>query len=395
MSFELISGDGDTTKRPRPWGDQQDRVDLIRDLTDEIADCNSALRDSLHIPQEIDYEQAATIASQIYEKAKDWYLESTLEGHNNYNNGESVAFSPDGKRIVSGGRDTKIRILNAGTGQLERVLEGHSRDGTGERVRSVAFSPDGGRIVSGGSDATIRIWNAETGQIERVLQFHTNRVNSVAFSPDGKRIVSGGLGGRILIWNADTGEVVRTVRAANSNSGVNSVAFSPDGGRMVSGVSVPSHVGSPDASIRIWNAETGEVVHTLRGHSFSVTSVAFSPDGKRIVSGGNDATIRIWNADTGEVVRTIQVRQKVSSVVFSPDGKHIVSGSEYPGGMNYADNMRKTMQIWNAETGNFVRWLEGHKGYVTSVAFSPDGERIVSQCVYGEIKIWKFDVRLT
>ena len=382
MSFEPISGHGDTTERL--WGDQQDRVDLIRDLTDEIADCNSALRDSLHIPEEIDYEEAATIASQIYEKAKDWYLERTLEEHNYAV--RSVAFSPDGKRIVSGGTDSKIRIWNSETGELVHTLREIIKF---YRVNSVAFSPDGERIVSGGTDSKIRIWNVGTGQVERVFQGHDYRLNrtgvrSVAFSPDGKRIVSGGGDATTRIWNAKTGELVHTLRERETGEDVCSVAFSPDGKHIVSG---------GGDGMRIWNAETGNLVaRSSRGFSTTMRSVAFSPDGKRVVSGDSDNTIRLWRSETGEFVRKLEGFLDVSSVAFSPDGRHIVSGST----IHNTQDRFKTLQVWNAETGKAVRGPQAYSNQVKSVAFSPDGKRIVSgDGDTGRINIWKFDVRLT
>ena len=161
----------------------------------------------------------------------------------------SVAFSPDGERVVSGGSDATIRIWNAKTGEVERVLQGHSRGQSEEGVMSVAFSPDGERIVSGGGDKTIRIWNAKTGEVERVLELGNvdlgrepwdpskGVVRSVAFSPDGERIVCGGEeaggSGRILIWNADTGERLSVFHRITGS--VMSVAFSPNGKRIVSG----------------------------------------------------------------------------------------------------------------------------------------------------------------
>ena len=107
------------------------------------------------------------------------------------------------------------------------------------------------------------------------------------------------------------------------------------------------------------------------GHMGWITCASFSSDGKRIVSGSGDETIRLWDAETGELVRPpLEGHQSfVWSVAFSPDGKRIVSGSR-----------DKTIRLWDAETGELVRPpLEGHQSFVSSVAFSPDGKRIVSE----------------
>ncbi|KAJ3978738.1 WD40 repeat-like protein [Lentinula detonsa] len=284
----------------------------------------------------------------------------------------SVAFSPDGKRIVSGSLDSSIRIWNADTGEaIGDPLQGHLYG-----VSSVAFSPDGKRIVSGSNDCSIRIWNADTGEaIGDPLQGHSHWVDSVAISPDGKRIVSGSRDKSIRIWNADTGEAIGDPLQGHSEE-VKSVAFSPDGKRIVSG--------SDDCSIRIWNADTGEEIgDPLQGHSHGVDSVAISPDGKRIVSGSRDKSIRIWNADPGEAIGDpLQGHsEEVKSVAFSPDGKRIVSGSK--------DN---SIRIWNADTGEAIGDpFQGHSDEVQSVAISPDGKRIVSGSWDNSIRIWNAD----
>jgi WD40 repeat protein len=160
-------------------------------------------------------------------------------------------------------------------------------------VVSVAYSPDGKHIVSGSNDKTVRIWDAETGAaVCDPLLGHSGRVDSVAYSPDGKHIVSGSGDKTVRIWNAETGAAVCDPPPGHSGWVV-SVAYSPDGKHIVSG--------SNDKTVRIWNAETGAAVcDPLLGHSSCVYSVAYSPDGKHIVSGSGDNTVRIWDADTSD-----------------------------------------------------------------------------------------------
>ncbi|EMD36351.1 hypothetical protein CERSUDRAFT_124240 [Gelatoporia subvermispora B] len=176
----------------------------------------------------------------------------------------SVAFSPDGTRVVSGSWDGAVRIWDARTGDLLMdPLEGHR-----DKVFSVAFSPDGAVVASGCVDGTIRIWNAKIGELMmHSLEGHSNGVRCVAFSPDGAKIISGSMDHTLRLWDAKTGSPL--LHAFEGHTGdVNTVLFSPDGMQVVSG----------DA----------------------VRSVAFSPDGTRLVSGSSDNTIRIWDVTPGD-----------------------------------------------------------------------------------------------
>jgi WD40 repeat protein len=137
-------------------------------------------------------------------KADDWpAIKGVFEGHTNCVH--FVAFSPDGKHIVSGSEDKTICFWDAETGEVVvGPLKGHT-----DSVICIAFSPDGKRIVSGSSDQTIRVWDAETGDdIVGPLEGHTDSVFSVTFSPDGKRIISVSCDQYIRFWDAQTGDYI-------------------------------------------------------------------------------------------------------------------------------------------------------------------------------------------
>jgi WD40 repeat protein len=356
--------------------------------------------------------------------------------------GYSVAFSPDSRRIACGGEHWdagkraytggEVTVWDVQTSRETLSLQGHTFV-----INAVAFSPDGKRLVSGGGDlkhGEVKVWDVQTGQLTRSLKGHTTAVNSVAFSPDGKHLLSGSTGytgeqnfrrvwlasAEAKVWDAQTGQPTLSLQGDNSLY-LGSVAFNPDGrplviadlineregqknrvevrdawsqeGRALQGLDwVSSAVFSPDGKrvvgtagrwgkpdeMKVWDAQTGQLTLSLQGHSDGVTSVAFSPDGKRVVIASLDKTVKVWDARTGQEIRSLQGHNGlVRSVAFSPDGKRIVSASE-----------DKTVKVWDAESGQAVLSLNGHIGPVTSVAFSPDGNRLVSGSSDKTIKIW-------
>ncbi|KAL0947042.1 hypothetical protein HGRIS_013187 [Hohenbuehelia grisea] len=285
----------------------------------------------------------------------------------------SVAFSPDSPKIVSGSYDGTISVwgeqVDSDSEQAGAPFKGHEH-----AVISVAFSPDGTKILSGSYDMTIRVWDAETGrQIGRTLEGHELPLNSVAFTPDGSKIVSGSDDKTIRVWDVEMAPGQHASAPLKGRTKiVDSVAFSPDGTKIVSG--------SYDGSVRVWDVKTGKQVGVpLIGHEPWVRYVAYSLDGTNIVSWSfPQSTVRVWNAETRKQVGAAQV-EHTKSVAFSPDGTKIVSGS-YDG----------AVRVWDVERGEQVcTLLEDHEhGGVMSVAFSLDGTKLMSGFENDTIRVW-------
>ena len=314
----------------------------------------------------------------------------------------SVVFSPDGNTIVSCGGNN-IHLWDAHTNQLLKTLIGHT-----ESVNSVVFSPDGNTIASGSTDRTIRLWNVNTREHLKTLMAHAASVSSVVFSPDGETIASAGNDRTIRLWNANTGELLKPLTGHVEN--VNTIAFSPDGKIIASGSGRLVYLGGGEDSgtcvgqeIRLWNANTGKHLKTLKGHTSVVNSVVFSPDRKTIVSGSGHwrgyegkasagEEIRVWNAHTGELIKTLTGHKDVvSSVTFSPDGNLIVSGDWYDwDGYLSSGTWTGEIRVWDAHTGEHLKILKGHTGGVSGLAFSPDGKTLASGRTDGTILLWDF-----
>ncbi len=296
----------------------------------------------------------------------------------------SLAFSPDGETLASSGgwfaiwdnwNDSTIRLWNVRTGQNLKTIKNH----TGE-VISLAFSPDGRTLASGSMDATVRLWYLRNGQyLRRSLEGHTGFVSSVMFSPDGGTLASSGgsKDSTIRRWGARNGRHQQTLKVDVDLFCY--VAFSPDGRTLASSGGVfLSNRGWSDSTIRLWDAGNGRHQHTLEGHTDEVSFVGFSPDGSTLASGSRDNTIRLWNANTGEHLQTLNGHKSpVYTVGFSPDGNTLASGS-----------WDRTVRLWNASTGQFRQTLEGHMGAVYTVAFSHDGGTLASGSGDYTIRLW-------
>jgi WD40 repeat protein len=280
----------------------------------------------------------------------------------------SVAFSPDGTMLASGQGRT-VRLWNVATHrQIGSPLDPH----TDTLAYSVAFSPDSTTLAVAYFDSVVRLWDVATHQqIGSPLSGHTGEVDSVAFSPDGKILASGGSDHTVRLWDMTTNRQIGRPLLTGPST-LSSVAVSPDGKTLASG--------NQGGVIRLWDVATHQQIGSpLTGLSDYVESVAFSPNGKMLASGG-DAMVQLWKVATGQQIGfPLTVPSgAIASVAFSPNGKVLASSGQ-----------DGTVRLWDVATSQQIgRPLPGPSA-LYSVAFSPDGTMVASGDGAGTVRLWQ------
>ncbi len=289
----------------------------------------------------------------------------TLKGHTGWVH--SVAWSPGARRLLaSGSEDRTVRIWDAATGKCMSTLAGHTGD-----VFSVAWSHSASRrLASSSGDHTIKIWDAATGECLSTLEGHTGPVHSLSWalgvhplswSPSGATqfLASGSEDGTVRVWNTASGHSVLTLRGEEEP--VCSVAWSPDGSWIASG--------KLWGQIETWDLQTGRCSSSYAHHDRRVNSMAWLHDGSLLVSGSNDGTVEIGSPLKTDPLTKLATPSgyhtkiqgpfgAITAVTWSPDGTALAMGAH-----------SRTIQVWDSTTHESLASLNGHDGFVLSLAW--------------------------
>lgn len=326
-----------------------------------------------------------------------------------------LAFSPDGKWLVSSHEDGALMLWDAAEREPVANFNEHSA-----AVRSLVFSPDGKQLASASEDRSIIVWLVESGEKEATLIGHDTRVTALTFSPDGKQLASADQDGVTILWDIEsrqprwkfggmyfddyyqegmrwpayclafspngrfiaasigvldsasgtllieTDDVVALAKregltSSDSPTTVYGAAFSPSGERAAFAI--------PDARfIFVLDTETWQLVDSLKLSSALPNSLRFSPDGKHLAAGESGGGVLLLEpSPLREVAVLGRHSARVKSIDFSPDGERIVSSSD-----------DQTIAMWHVKGRTMITHIGTHTAPVISVAFSPDGTRLAS-----------------
>lgn len=263
----------------------------------------------------------------------------------------SLTWSPDGRYLVSTHGDGSILLWDIIGRERAASMNQHSL-----AVGAVAFSPDGQRVASGSTDRSIIIWNLATGHKETVLPEHQSRITALAFGPDSKWLAAGDQSGELIRWNITE----RRAEWRQSGERLSGIAISPDG-RLTAD------------SLGVYESDTGRLVHEYGPRIGNVGGVSFSSDGRFLAASG--VGLYLFDTQSWNLLRRQEIN--ADTVSFAPDGKHLVTGS-----------ISGEITLWQTEPLDPIVVLGRHKARIKQVAFSPDGQFIVSAGDDKQIKLW-------
>lgn len=303
----------------------------------------------------------------------------------------TVAFSPNGKMILSAGNDNTIKLWSfaaeadgkAAAGDLVKSLRGHA-----SWVRSAVFSPDGHWVLSGGLDAKAKLWSIagyEEVRVfqERVLQGHANAILAAAFAKDGRRVVTASRDRTTRTWDFDTGRPLATFEEGHDYLTTTAIYF-PDGKQLLTAAA--------DNTVRLWDLTTGTQSLRLDRTGWAAVA-AVSHNGKLVATGSDDNTAKIWNieavlaardmrnGDHAQNIEPVHVTKpsdaEITAMAFSPDDQLLATGDAHGG-----------CAIWNVKTGALFKSNNTHNRKITAVEFTSDGKRVLTASTDNTVGQW-------
>ncbi len=296
----------------------------------------------------------------------------TLEGHRGAVTA-CVGLEDRHPLVASGGADGQVCLWDARNGALLRTLAG----GTGA-ITAITLTFLAGRllIAAASEDRTVRVWEVENGRLLAHFTGHRAAVSACAFDPLG-RLLSGGREGALRLWTLPEADRI-PVEAHGAT--VQGIAFTPDSARLISA--------SQDREVRVWHADTGERVQTMRGHVGGIYALAVRADGRMALTASSDRTLRAWDVDRGALLRQFGGHlDSVLACAFSLKPLKIGTMPR-PNWLVASGGADRTVRLFDAESGQLVLSLKGHRDAVTACLFSPTDELLLTLCKDRSASLW-------
>lgn len=298
----------------------------------------------------------------------------------------TLAFNPDGSRLISGSRDRTLRVWDLRRAEIVRDFTGHNVSGT--RGVVAVYGPGDRTILSGGFDGTLRLWDTESGLTMQEMLGHEGQINGVDLSDDGSLAVSGGADERVIVWDVASGAALFTLEPGNGT--INRVRFLPESTQFV--------IGGERGGPSLWDAADGQRVRTFTAipcpqaddNAPTVTTIntlVLSTDGSLLLTGGADECVTVWDTASGDPVKRFpRLGVEVRAVAISADNTQVAIG-----GIN------GPITLWRMDQDQSVASFTGHNRAVVGMAFSPDGSSLLSASADATVRLWDmasgFEVR--
>lgn len=314
----------------------------------------------------------------------------------------AVAISDDGKKIASAGHGGRILIwsdddLNSVdlveaielsknvANQTETLqLVGHTAP-----IRSLDFAKSSDMLVSGGHDNTVRVWDAGSGELVKVLRGHGRWVRGCVVSNNGRSVVSAGYDGAARFWDIEGYEELRVLRGkvlGGHEDGIMAAEFSGNSQRIVTA--------SRDRTVKSWDLSTGEELRQFReGHTFLASNAVTYQNGRYLATSAGDETVRLWDVESGSELKSLNGTGQSAALDVSRDGQYVLTGGprrDPPKSKPKSGSPPALWpaRLWDAKTGREIHRMYGHRAMVSAVAISPDAKLLYTGDVNGTGVLW-------